>query len=145
MTQCWQKSSIFISGVSCIDILSKQKFNEMYLGRSSRPRSGEAQPDMISIVCAVCPLSVLSAAASAAVSVSPPCPRQLLAISREASPVLSEEERRNTRRSSRGLLVSVVIADRSEGIESLLLTLSGSPFTFIVPWVFTLKEVTFCC
>ena len=100
---------------------------------------------MISTVCAVCPLSVLSAAASAAVSVSPPCPRQLLAISREASPVLSEEERRNTRRSSRGLLVSVVIADRSEGIESLLLTLPGSHFTFIVPWVFTLKEVTFCC
>ena len=114
----------------------------MHLGRSSRPTSGEALP---AIVCAVCLLSVLSAVASAAVSVSAPCSRQLLAISREASPVLSEEDRRNTRRSSRGLLVSVVIADRSEGIESLLLTLSGSPFTFIVPWVFTLKEVTFCC
>ena len=112
----------------------------MYLGRRSRPTSGEALSEMISTVCAVCPLSVLSAAASAAVSVSAPCPRQLL-----ASPVLSEEDRRNTRRSSRGLLVSVVIADRSEGIESLLLTLPGSPFTFIVPWVFTLKKVTFCC
>ena len=107
----------------------------IYLGRSSRPTSGEALPGMLSAVCAVCLLSVLSAAASAALSVSAPCPRQLLAISRVASPVLSEEERRNTRRSSRGLLVSVVIADRSEGIESLLLTLPGStlPLSWVLP------------
>ena len=51
-SECWQKSSIFISGVSCIDILSKQKFNDApWPQLEAHFRRGAARDDIYSLRC----------------------------------------------------------------------------------------------